>query len=190
MHKVVLLSGSPRSEGNTHQVLEVCKNEIEKQGLEAKILTLVGKDIKGCIACYRCGELGKCSLNDGLNEIIDEIRDAQGFIVGAPVYFGTPRGDLMNALQRIGMVSRSSNKFLTWKVGGPIAVARRGGITNSYQEMMMMFMINDMIVPGSTYWNIVFGGKTKGDAIKDEEGIATVTHFAANVAKLIKKINN
>ena len=189
MEKVVLLSGSPRPEGNTYQVLGVCKEEIEREGLEAEIVSLAGKDIKGCIACYKCGELKKCSLNDGLNEIIDKIRGAQGFIVGSPVYFGTPRGDLMNALQRIGMVSRSTDKFLTWKVGGPIAVARRGGITNSFQEMLMVFFINEMIVPGSNYWNIVFGGKTKGEALKDEEGIATVTKFAGNVAKLIKKIN-
>ncbi|MFZ7102669.1 MAG: flavodoxin family protein [Peptococcaceae bacterium] len=189
MYKVILLSGSPRNEGNTHQVLQACKEEIEKEGLEAEIVTLVGQDIKGCIACYKCGELGKCALNDGLNEIIDKIRDAQGLIAGAPVYFGTPRGDLMNALQRIGMVSRSSSRFLSWKVGGPIAVARRGGVTNSYQEMSMMFFINEMIVPGSNYWNIVFGGKEKGSALQDQEGMATVTKFSNNVARLIKKIN-
>lgn len=190
MGKVILLSGSPRPDGNTFKVLEVCKQEIEKEGLEAEVISLAGKEIKGCIACYRCGELGKCSLNDGLNEIIDKIRPAQGFIVGAPVYFGTARGDAMNALQRIGMVSRSSDKFLSWKVGGPIALARRGGITNSYQEMLMVYFINEMIVPGSNYWNIVFGGKVKGDALKDEEGLTTVTKFSTNVAKLIKKINN
>lgn len=190
MEKVILLSGSPRPDGNTYQVLEECKKEIEKEGLEAELISLSGMDIKGCIACYKCGELKKCALNDGLNEIIDKIRGAQGLIVGAPVYYGTPRGDLMNALQRIGSVSRSSDKFLAWKVGGPIAVARRAGVTNSYLEMMMVYFINEMIVPGSTYWNVVFGGKTKGEALKDEEGIRTVKRFAGNVAKLIKKINS
>lgn len=188
MAKVVLLSGSPRPDGNTYQVLEVCKKEIEKEGLEAEIISLARKDIKGCIACYRCGELKRCAINDGLNEIIDKIREAQGFIVGSPVYYGTARGDLMNALQRIGSVSRSSDNFLAWKVGGPIAVARRGGLSNTYLEMMMVYFINEMIVPGSTYWNIVFGGKTKGEALKDEEGIRTVSRFAGNVAKLIKKL--
>jgi len=188
--KVVLLSGSPRPDGNTFKVLEVCQKEIEKEGLETEIISLAGKDIKGCTACYKCSELGKCVLNDGLNEIIDKIRTAQGFIIGAPVYFGTARGDAMNALQRISMVSRSNDKFLSWKVGGPVVLARRGGLTATFQEMLMPFFINEMIVPGSTYWNFVLGGKIKGDALKDEEGIATVAKFANNVAKLINKIND
>lgn len=93
----------------------------------------------------------------------------------------------MNALQRIGMISRGYDKFLSWKVGGPIAVARRGGLSTSYQEMLMFYYINDMIVPGSNYWNIVFGA-APGDALKDSEGIETIKLFSSNVAKLIKKI--
>ncbi|SMB92791.1 Multimeric flavodoxin WrbA [Desulfonispora thiosulfatigenes DSM 11270] len=188
MAKVVLLSGSPKAEGNTKQVLDQCKMVIEQEGLEAEIISLSGKDIKGCVACYKCKGTGKCAIDDDLTEIADSIRDAEGFIVGAPVYFGTARGDVMNALQRIGMMSRGLDNFLSWKVGGPIAVARRGGVSASYQEMLMFYFINEMIVPGSNYWNIVFG-KAPGDALKDEEGIETVKKFASNVVKLIKKIN-
>ncbi|HTX61347.1 MAG TPA: flavodoxin family protein, partial [Methanobacterium sp.] len=147
MQKVTLLCGSPRPSGNTYQVLEECANVIEDQGLEVEIIPLQGKKIESCIACGRCSDLGECSLKDDLNDIIAKIKGVEGFIVGSPVYFGTARGDVMSALQRIGMVSRANGNFLSWKVGGPIAVARRGGQTSTLQEMLMFFFINDMIVP-------------------------------------------
>ncbi len=185
--RVVLLSGSPRPEGNTFQVVEECAGVIREQGLEAEVISLAGKKIESCTACYRCGKEGNCVLEDGLAGIIDRIRDAEGFIVASPVYFGTARGDVMAALQRIGMVSRSTDHFLSWKVGGPIAVARRGGHTTAIQEMLMFFFISNMIVPGSTYWNMVFG-RDPGEVWKDVEGMNTVRLFAENVARLIKKI--
>ncbi|OPX72142.1 MAG: Iron-sulfur flavoprotein [Methanoregulaceae archaeon PtaB.Bin152] len=185
--RVVLLSGSPRPEGNTFQVVEECAGVIREQGLEAEVISLAGMKIESCTACSRCGKEGNCVLGDGLAEIIDRIRDAEGFIVASPVYFGTARGDVMAALQRIGMVSRSTDHFLSWKVGGPIAVARRGGHTTAIQEMLMFFFISNMIVPGSTYWNMVFG-RDPGEVWKDVEGMNTVRLFAENVARLIKKI--
>ena len=122
-----------------------------------------------------------------LDEIIEKIRQADGFIPAAPVYFGTARGDIMAALQRIGKVSRGNDKFLEWMVGGPIAVARRGGQTLTLQEMTMFFPINNMIVAGSTYWNMVFAGP-EGTALDDSEGIATIKLFGQNVANIIKKL--
>ena len=187
--KVVLINGSPRKNGNTAFTLEECVKEIKKEGLEAEIINLSGKEIKSCIACYKCKGTGKCVLKDEANNIMDTIRGARGLIIGAPVYFGTPRGDLMNLIQRIGMVSRGNDKFLSWMVGGPVAVARRGGLSSSYQEMLMFYFINEMIVPGSDYWNIVFGGKEEGSAKDDVEGIENMRKFAGNVAKLINKIN-
>lgn len=189
MKKVILICASPRPNGNTYQVLEECASVIEDEGLEVEIIPLIGKKIESCIACGKCAEIGECSLNDGLNEIIAKIRDALGFIVGSPVYFGTARGDIMSALQRIGMVSRASDNFLSWKVGGPIAVARRGGHTATIQQMLMFFFINDMIVPGSTYWNMVFG-HAPGEVQNDDEGMETIRRFGYNVATLIKKIND
>lgn len=186
--KVVLLSGSPKAQGNTVQLMQECAKVIEEHGVEAEVVSLAGMKIESCICCLKCAKTGECGLNDGLNEIIAKIRDAEGLIVGSPVYFGTARGDTMCALQRIGYVSRHSNNFLTGKVGGPVAVARRGGQTLTLQEMLMFFLINDMIVPGSTYWNMVFG-RTPGEALKDEEGVETIRHFAANVAELVKKLN-
>jgi multimeric flavodoxin WrbA len=187
--KVVLLCGSPRPNGNTSQVITECAHVIQEHGLETEIISLAGKKIESCTACNRCAAEGNCVLEDGLSDVIDSIRGAEGFIVASPVYFGTARGDVMAALQRIGMVSRSTDRFLTWKVGGPIAIARRSGHTATIQEMLMFFLINNMIVPGSTYWNIVFGWNP-GDCWKDVEGMNTVRVFAENVARLIAKISS
>ena len=188
MPKTLLISGSPKSDGNTAQLMNECAKVIQEQGVETEVLSFAGMKIESCTACGKCSETGKCDIEDGLNEIIEKIRSSQGFIVGSPVYFGTARGDVMSALQRIGYVSMHSNKFLAGMVGGPIAVARRGGQTSTLQEMLMFFLINDMIVPGSTYWNMVFG-RLPGEAWKDQEGIDTIRHFAGNVAKLVKNLN-
>ncbi|MGD1104138.1 MAG: flavodoxin family protein [Terriglobia bacterium] len=188
MPKTVLISGSPKPDGNTMQLMQECAKVIQEQGVEAEVISFAGMSIASCTACGKCSETGKCDIQDGLNEIIEKVRSAQGFIVGSPVYFGTARGDVMSALQRIGYVSRRTNQFLSGKVGGAVAVARRGGQTFTLQEMLMFFLINDMIVPGSTYWNMVFG-RLPGEVWKDQEGIDTIRHFAANVAKLVKKLN-
>lgn len=187
MKRVVLLNGSPRPEGNTAAVVKECARAIEARGVEAEIISLAGKKIESCVACYKCQKNGRCSLDDCLNEIADKVRNAEGFIVASPVYFGTARGDVMSALQRIGMISRIKDRFLAGKVGGPIAVARRGGHTATVQEMLMFFLINDMIVPGSDYWNMVFG-LHPGEALNDEEGMQTARHFAENVADLVIKL--
>lgn len=187
MLKVLLISGSPKAEGNTAQLIKECARVIEEQGVKTEIVSLSDKKIESCLACGKCSELGHCSQEDGLNEIMQKLRESQGFIVGSPVYFGTARGDVMAALQRIGYVSRKTDSFLSGKVGGAIAVARRGGQTFTLQEMLMFFLINDMIVPGSTYWNMVFG-RLPGEVWQDKEGIETIRHFASNVAGLVKKL--
>jgi len=184
MKKVLLLSGSPHKDGNTMQLLKDCARVIEDNGVKAELLSLAGKKVAACIACGKCEGAGKCSQDDVVNELVKKIRDSRGFIVGSPVYFGTPRGDLMNLLQRIGMVSKSNGRFLSRKVGGPVAVARRGGHTVSIQEMLMFYLINDMIVPGSDYWNMAFG-RMPGEVLSDKEGLETVERFAENVAWLV-----
>ncbi|MDO9538670.1 MAG: flavodoxin family protein [Methanocalculus sp.] len=187
MARVVLINASPRAGGNTEQALEECSKAIERENVETQIISLRGKQIASCVACYSCKKTGRCSIDDGLNEIIDEIRAADGLIVATPVYFGTARGDLMSALQRIGMVSRGTDQFLSRKVGGPIAVARRGGHTATIQELLMFYLINDMIVCGSTYWNMLFGG-APGEVQNDGEGLGTIRRFGENVGFCINKL--
>ena len=185
---VLLISGSPKADGNTAQLMNECARVIREQGVEAEVISFSEMKIESCTACGKCSESKQCSLDDGLNDIIEKLRASQGFIVGSPVYFGTARGDVMAALQRIGYVSMKSDRFLSGMVGGPIAVARRGGQTSTLQEMLMFFLINDMIVPGSTYWNMAFG-RLPGEVWQDKEGIETARHFALNVAKLVKKLH-
>jgi len=188
MAKVLLISGSPKADGNTAQLMSECARLIREQGVEAEVISFAEMKIESCTACGKCSESKKCSLDDGLNDIIEKLRASQGFIVGSPVYFGTARGDVMAALQRIGYVSMKSDRFLSGMVGGPMAVARRGGQTSTLQEMLMFFLINDMIVPGSTYWNMAFG-RLPGEVWQDKEGIETARHFALNVAKLVKRLH-
>lgn len=187
MKKVFLLSASPHKKGNTAQLIAECAKVIEGEGVEAETFSLAGLEIKSCIACRKCAKLGECSQDDGLNEILGKVREARGFVIGTPVYFGTARGDLMSALQRIGMVSKAGDNFLSRKVGGPIAVARRGGHTATIQELLMFYLINDMVVPGSNYWNMVFG-REQGEVWQDQEGIEVVRRFAENVAWLVKAL--
>jgi multimeric flavodoxin WrbA len=188
MKKVLVMCGSPRPDGNTAQIAKECARVIENNGVSAEVIFFAGKKIESCNAFYQCRDLTECSIDDGLNEIIRKLRESQGFIVASPEYFGTARGDVMAALQRIGMVSMASDSFLSGKVGGPIAVARRGGHTSTIQEMLMFYLINDMIVVGSTYWNMVFG-RDPGEVWKDDEGIATIRIFAENVAALVRKLD-
>lgn len=185
--KVVLISGSPRENGNTMAALAKCAAAIEKSGIETEIISLHNKNIQGCKACRACGKIGKCAINDGLNEVIEKVKEAEGYVVGAPVYYGTARGDIMNAIQRIAMVAGTNGKWLAGKVGGPVVVARRGGLTSTLQEMLMHFFISGVTVPGSTYWNILFG-KAEGEVLNDDEGVATMETFGTNMAELIKKI--
>ncbi len=186
--RVVMINGSPRPEGNMAFIFNECAKVIKDEGLEPVIISLAGKNVHSCIACQRCVDLGRCVFeDDGINDIIDELKRADGLITGAPVYFGTARGDIMSAVQRIGYVSRLGGEdFLAHKVGGPIAVGRRGGHTATLSEMLMFYFINEMTVPGSQYWNMVFGREI-GEAKDDDEGIETAKRFAKNVCNLIKK---
>ena len=149
MKKVILLSGSPNAEGNTVQVLKACAEVIEKNGVEAEVVSLSGMKLHDA--------MDFTSGDDGFDAVIQKVKNADGLIVAGPVYWGTVRAQMMIALQRLAMASAQQGNFLSRKVGGPIAIARRGGSTTSIQEMMMFYLSNDMIVPGSTYWNIVFG---------------------------------
>lgn len=180
MKKVILLSGSPNLNGNSMLVLKECAKVIEIQGIETEIISLAGMDLSDC--------MDKRQKEDGFDEIIEKIKNAQGFIVAGPVYWGTVRAELMTALQRIAMSSAKNGNFLSRKIGGPIAVARRGGLTSSISEMLMFFLGNDMIVPGSTYWNMVIGQKP-GDTLEDKEGIQTIKRFGENIAYLINKLD-
>ncbi len=187
MTKILLISTSPRKAGNTMTVMAEMAKVIEEKGEEAEIISFANRQIAACKACYSCKKTGKCIIDDDVNGMIEKVKAADGLIIGAPVYFGTARGDAMNFLQRLGMVSYGGDRFLKGMVGGPVVVARRGGHTATIQEMLMFFFINGMVVPGADYWNIGFG-KAPGEVENDSEGMDNFRVFAGNVVDVARKL--
>ena len=187
--KAIAISGSPRKNGNTETLLKHALKVLEQEGIETELISLRGKEIKSCIACGACkrNQNRKCILKDNdFNEILKKIIEADAIIVGSPVYFGSATSQITALLDRAGYVTRANGHLLSRKIGGPIAVARRAGQNFTYAQLMYWYTINDMIVPGSTYWNVGFGLQ-EGDVDEDQEAVATTKRFAENIAWLLKK---
>jgi multimeric flavodoxin WrbA len=187
--KIIAISGSPRTGGNTETLLKVALEELGRQGIDTELISLAGKSILPCTACMACSKEIRCILKDDFDPIFRKMLDSDGFIIGSPVYFGSATPETMALLDRAGYVSRHNGNLFGRKVGGPVAVARRIGQNFTFAQLLMWFMINGMIVPGSSYWNIAFGSREKGDVLKDEEGVRTIRNFAENIAWLLKKIH-
>jgi multimeric flavodoxin WrbA len=134
-----------------------------------------------------CRNEPRCILEDDFDPVFRAMREADGLIVGSPVYFGSATAELVALLDRAGYVSRHNGHFFARKVGGPVAVARRIGQNFTVAQLLMWFMINGLIVPGSTYWNIAFG-RDRGEVLGDEEGVCTIRNFAENIAWLLERI--
>jgi multimeric flavodoxin WrbA len=187
--KAVAICGSPRKEGNTEFLLRRCLAKLAESGIETELVPLAGKTIKGCVACQGCRETRDktCAIkDDDFHPVFEKILEADIVVVGSPVYFGSATPETMALLDRAGYVSMANGRLLSRKLGGPVAVARRAGQNFTYAQMLYWFTINDMIVPGSVYWNVAFG-RAKGDAEQDEEGIRTVERFGENLAWLAEK---
>jgi multimeric flavodoxin WrbA len=182
--KVVGIVGSARREGNTEILVRLALEEIEKEGLETELISLAEKKVKPCDACRTCSSTGKCHIKDDFDSIFVKMKEADGIILGSPVYYGAATPQMSSFISRF---YGTRGKPLKNKVGGPIVVARRAGQNFAFAQLMFFFMISEMIVPGSTYWNVAFG-RAKGDVLKDDEGISTIRNFAHQVAWLIKKI--
>ena len=185
--KVIGISGSPRKKGNTEIGVRLALEEIEKQGIDVEFVSLAGKEVAPCNACMSCKKQPKCVIEDDFQPIFEQIVEAEGLIVGSPVYFGSATPETMALLDRLGYVARNNGNFLRRKVGGPIVVARRAGQNFTYAQLVLFYTINEMIVVGSTYWNIAFG-REKGEIIADAEGVETMRNFGKNVAWLLKKL--
>jgi len=188
--KALVVCGSPRLEGNTQNLLEVVCDSLNKKNIETELVLLHDKEIKPCIACEKCKETRDrtcATKNDDFNSILEKMIKADAFIIGSPVYFGSATSQTTSLLHRAGYVARANDNFFAGKVGAPVVVARRSGQNFTYAQLLFFFTISDMIVPGSTYWNIAFGRK-KGEVTHDEEGIKTVQHFAENTADLLFKL--
>ena len=189
--KVIAFNGSARKDGNTAILINYVLKELEKEGIETELYQLAGKKIHGCIACRKCSENQdqRCSVKDDiLNECIEKMLEAEGIILGSPTYFADVTTEMKALIDRAGFVSKMNGDMFKRKVGAGVVAARRGGSIHAFDSLNHLFLISQMIIPGSRYWNISFG-MDKGDVEKDEEGIQIMEVLGENMAWLLKKIH-
>jgi multimeric flavodoxin WrbA len=187
--KVVAFNGSPRKEGNTFQSVRVVLEELHKEGIETEIVQLGNANIKGCRACFKCFENKDrlCVQKDDLNSFVGKMTEAEGIIIGSPTYFANVSTEVKALIDRAGLVSRANGYLFKRKVGAAVVACRRAGGTDVYSSINYFFGIGHMIIPGSSYWNLGFG-RTPGEVLKDEEGVATFRDLGQNMAWLLKKL--
>jgi len=188
--KVVAFNGSPRKEGNTYQSLQVVMGELQKEGIETEVVQLGGKNIHGCIACYKCfkNKDKECSIkDDGVNDYIKKMMEADGIIIGSPVYFSNVTSEVKAFIDRAGLVARANDNLLKRKVGAGVVAVRRAGATFAFSAINFFFFIQEMIVPGSIYWNLAIG-REPGEVQEDQEGMMTFKTLGQNMSWLLKKI--
>jgi multimeric flavodoxin WrbA len=186
--KVIGIVGSPRPKGNTEYLVNEALNVLKTEGFEVEMIKLSEKIVAPCEACEACSELKNCKIEDDFQEIFEKMEEADGIIIGSPVYFGSATPHMMALLDRAGYCALKRDRSLERKVGASIAVARRAGANFTFAQLNYFFFINGMIVPGSTYWNVAYG-KQMEEVKKDEEGLRTVRNVASNMAWLLKKIH-
>jgi multimeric flavodoxin WrbA len=189
--KVIAFNGSARKDSNTAIMLNVVLEELNKQGIDTELYQLAGKQIHGCIACYKCMENKdrRCAVKkDVANECIEKMLAADGIILGSPTYFADVTTEMKALIDRAGLVSRANGDMLKRKVGASVVVARRGGSIHAFDTMNHFFLIGQMIIVGSNYWNMGFG-LNKGDVEKDQDGLGTMKTLGTNMGWLLKKLN-
>jgi multimeric flavodoxin WrbA len=188
--KVVAFNGSARKDGNTAIMIKQVFGELEKEGIETEMVQLSGQEIRGCIACYKCFENKnkRCSVKtDIANDCIEKMLGADGIILASPTYFADVSAELKALIDRAGLVAKANNDMFARKVGAAVVAVRRGGSIHAFDSMNHFFLISQMIIPGSCYWNMSFGLE-KGDVEKDDEGLRTMQILGQNMAWLLKKI--
>jgi multimeric flavodoxin WrbA len=188
--KVVAFNGSPRKDGNTAILINHVFTELEKEGIETELVQLAGKPIQGCISCYRCfaNKDKRCSVTkDDLNSHIEKMTGAEGIILGSPTFFSNITAEMKALIDRAGLVSTANGGMFKHKVGAAVAAVRRAGAIHALNSMNHFFLYSQMIVPGSSYWNLGVGLMV-GDVDSDEEGIKTMRVLGQNMAWLLKKI--
>ena len=182
--KVLMLNGSPRENGNIALAFHEMESVFEKEGVEYENILLGRTDIRGCIACETCRKNGKCVFNDIVNELAVKFEEADGLVIGSPVYYGSANGTLMSALQRL-FYSTHFDKSL--KVGASVVSARRSGCTATFDELNKFFTLSNMPVATSQYWNNIYGWEP-GEGRVDDKGMQVMRVLARNMVFLMKSI--
>ncbi|MCX5904713.1 MAG: flavodoxin family protein [Proteobacteria bacterium] len=189
--KVVAFNGSPRKGGNTEQAIETIFRELQAEGIATELIQIGGQPIHGCTACYQCvaNKDKQCVIkNDELNSYVAKMIEADGIIIGSPVYFSNVTTEVKALIDRAGLVGRANDNLWKRKVGAAAVAVRRAGGTFTFSAINFFFFISEMIVPGSNYWNLGIG-RDPGEIQNDEEGIATFKRLGQNMAWLLKKIH-
>lgn len=182
--KVLILNGSPHARGNTALAIEEMVHVFQKEEIETELVHVGNKAVRGCVACGRCISLGKCAIDDLVNETAPKLEAADGLVIASPVYYASANGTMISFLDRL-FYSTSFDK--TMKVGASVVVARRGGLSATFDELNKYFTISGMPVASSQYWNSVHG-RMPGEAAQDGEGLQTMRVLARNMAFLMKCI--
>ena len=182
--KVLMLNGSPRPEGNTFAALREMEQIFQAEGVETEIIQVGARDIRGCVACGVCAKLGRCLFDDIVNELAPKFETCDGLVAGSPVYYASANATLVALLTRL-FYSTPFDK--TMKAGASVVVARRGGLSATFDELNKFFTISGMPVASSQYWNSVHG-RLPGEAAQDAEGLQTMRALARNMAFLMKSI--
>ena len=182
--KVLIINGSPHSDGNTSIAINELTSVFESEGIETEIVQIGNKAIRGCIGSYSCAKNGKCVFDDEVNEIAPKFEKADALVVASPVYYASANGTLISFLDRL-FYSTPFDK--TMKVGASIAVARRGGCSSTFDELNKYFTICGMPLASSQYWNSIHG-RMPGEAASDDEGLQTMRTLAKNMVFLMKSI--
>jgi multimeric flavodoxin WrbA len=188
--KVVAFNGSARKDGNTAVLLRRVLKVLEAEGFKTELIQLAGEQIRGCTACRACFETKdeRCTItDDNINVYVQKMKEADGILLGSPTYFGMMSPEMKALIDRAGFVARANPELLRHKVGAAVVAVRRAGGMSTFDAINHFFLINQMIVPGSSYWNIGVGHK-KGEVANDEEGMQTMEVLGKNVAWLIRKI--
>lgn len=183
--KVLLINGSPHKSGNTNIALSEVAKALEGEGVETEIVHIGAKAVQGCIACGKCSELGRCVFKDELyNNVREKLKEADGIIIGSPVYYAGPNGSLCALLDRLFY---SASELLKYKPAASVAVCRRGGASATFDRLNKYFTISNMPVVSSQYWNSVHG-RLPGEASQDAEGLQVMRTLGRNMAWLLKSI--
>jgi multimeric flavodoxin WrbA len=188
--KVVAFNGSPRKNGNTSLLIKRVFKKLEAEGIQCELVQLSGKIRSGCTACMKCKEKKDmtCAIkNDIVNECIKKMSEADGIIIGSPTYFAGLTSETKALIDRAGYVAKANGNIFKRKVGAAVSAVRRAGSLNTFNSINAFFLISEMIVPGSFYWNLGIGREI-GDVESDEEGMATMDALGENMAWLLKKI--
>lgn len=180
--KVLMINGSPHSNGNTYDALREIANALTEYNIESEIFWIGNKPIPGCIGCYKCTESGVCVFNTPpYSDLFTKIQEADGLIVGSPVYYAGPAGSLCALLDRLFY---SAGRFLAYKPAASVSVCRRAGAVASFDRLNKYFTINNMPLVPSQYWNLAFG-RIPGEVVEDEEGMQTMRIIAKNMAWML-----